>query len=182
MVLHVDADGEVTGVNGECVDATGLSTIATLSSSQAVDIAIAEYVCTDGNFEITGAARPTVVRSFSGKASFAYKVEVKCLAPDTKGVLKIQEDYIYADAHTGSLVQVHPQVVGSSDASISIDHERLEAEDATRRRLVRGTPSLATYNCNQGRSCSWVTSSSSTINTGDLAIDSAHNYALATYN
>jgi bacillolysin len=184
MVLHTDADGEVIGVNGEYVDGTGISTIATLSSSQAVEMAIAAYFSSDDNFEIIGAALLTVVRTFDGDASFAYKVRVKYLAPDTKGVLKFQEDCIYADAHTGELVQALPQAFASSDPSITIDHEHPEAADTEidkTRRLERGTPSIKTYNCHQGNYCNWVTSSSTEINTGDLAIDSAHNYALATY-
>ena len=193
LVLHVDADGEVIGVNGEYVDATDFTTTATLlSSSQAVEIAIAEYVCADDNYEIISAATPTVVRNFDGDATFAYKVLIKCIAPDTNGVPKLHEDYMYADAQTGGLAQVFPQVFGFSDSSIpnetwNVDHERPEADDAdtiAERRLVKGTPSLSTWDCNQsqGSHCSRVSSSSSTINTGDLAIDSAHNYALATYN
>jgi bacillolysin len=61
------------------------------------------------------------------------------------------------------------------------DAETEDAETVTTRRLERGTPSIKTYNCHQGTSCSLVTSSTTEINTGDLAIDSAHNYALATY-
>ena len=41
---------------------------------------------------------------------------------------------------------------------------------------------LRTYDCNNGTSCgSLASSSSNRINTGDLAIDSAHNYAVGTY-
>jgi hypothetical protein len=86
MVLHANADGEVIGVNGEYVDGIGISTIATLSSSQAVEIATASYFSSDDNFEIIGAALLTVVRTFDGDASFAYKVRVKYLAPDTQGL------------------------------------------------------------------------------------------------
>jgi bacillolysin len=189
MVIHTDAGGEVIGVNGEYVDGTGLSTIATLSSSHAVDTATTEYLCSEDKFEVISAALPTVVLNFDGDASFAYKVRVKCLAPDRNGVPKFHEDCIFADAHTGRLVQVHPQTFGLSDSSTppenrEVNHDRPEAEDVdtfTARRLEPGTPTIATYNCNQGSSCTFVTSSSSTVNTGDLAIDSAHNYALATY-
>jgi bacillolysin len=191
MVLHTDTHGEVIGVNGEYVDGTGLSTVATLPTSQAVEIAAAEYFSSDDNFEIIGEALPTVVRNFDGDASFAFKVLVRYLSPGTTGVNNFREDYIFADAHTGGLVQVRPRIFGlSSDSSIPTDnrnvyHDRPEAHDAkkvTARRLVAGTPSLETYDCNQGTSCTIVTSSSRKINTGDLAIDSAHNYALATYN
>jgi Zn-dependent metalloprotease len=72
MVIHIDADGEVIGVNGgECADATDLSTTdTTLSPSEAVEIITAEYVCAGGGFNITGPALPTVVRSFDGDLKF----------------------------------------------------------------------------------------------------------------
>jgi bacillolysin len=190
LVIHIDANGEIIGVNGEYVDGTGLSTIATLSSSEAVEIATAEYSSGDEEFEIISAALLTVVRNSDGEASFAYKVLVKYLAPDSNGVPKFHEDYIFADAHTGGVAQIHPRIFGFSDSSSPTENrdayqERPEAEDAdtvTARRLAPGAPSLETYNCNQQTSnCDLVSSSSSQINTGDLAIDSAHNYAFATY-
>jgi bacillolysin len=182
MVIHIDANGEIVGVNGEYVDGTGLSTIATLSSSEAVAIATAEHCSGDEEFEIISAALLTVVRNSDGGPSFAYKVLVKYLAPDSNGVPKFHEDYIFADAHTGGVAQVHPWIFGFSDSSIQTEKGDEDADTVTARRLAPGTPSLETYNCNQGTSCtSLVSSSSSEINTGDLAIDSAHNYALATY-
>jgi bacillolysin len=192
MVLHTDNHGEVIGVNGEYVDGTDLSTVATLPSSQLVEIAAAEYFSSEVNLnEIIGEALPTVVRNFDGDASFAFKVHVKYLAPETNGVRKFREDYIFADAHTGRLVQVHPRTFGISDSPIpttenrNVYPNRPEAVDGDIfpvRRLVAGTPSLKTFNCFGGRACNLVENSSRKINTGDLAIDSAHNYALATYN
>jgi bacillolysin len=189
LVIHIDANGEIVGVNGEYVDGTGLSTIPTLSSSEAVAIATAERFSVDEEFEIISAALLTVVRNSDGGPSFAYKVLVKYLAPDSNGVPKFQEDYIFADAHTGGVAQVHPRIFGFSDSSIQTENRGPESDDAdtiTARRLEPGTPSLETYDCNQqtsedGDVCELVSSSSSEINTGDLAIDSAHNYAFATY-
>ncbi len=67
-----------------------------------------------------------------------------------------QVDRIFADANTGRMVARHPE------------HHYAK--------------SLLTYDCNQGTSCgSLASSSSNTINTGDNAIDSAHNFAIATY-
>ena len=67
-----------------------------------------------------------------------------------------QSDLVFADAITGRVVARHPQ------------HHYAR--------------SLLTYDCNNGTSCgSLVSSSSNPINTGDLAIDSAHNFAIATY-
>jgi vibriolysin len=67
-----------------------------------------------------------------------------------------QRDVVFADAVTGKLVARHPKFYYAR--------------------------SLRTFNCNNGTSCTnLVSSSSNPINTGDNAIDSAHNYAIATY-
>jgi Zn-dependent metalloprotease len=117
MVMHTDVDGEVIGVNGEYVDGTGLSMTATLTSKDAVEIATTEYFSANKTFEVISAPLPTVVRNFEGDASFAYKVLLKYLGPDRNGVLRFHEDYFFADAHTGRLVQVHPRFFGFSDSS-----------------------------------------------------------------
>ena len=67
-----------------------------------------------------------------------------------------QLDHVFVDAHNGSLAAVHPQHKYARD--------------------------LQTLDCNQRTRCNTVVSTSpNAINTGDLAIDSAHNYAIATY-
>ena len=67
-----------------------------------------------------------------------------------------QRDLVFADAVSGDLVARHPQ--------------------------FHYARSLRTYDCNNGTSCgSLASSSSNPINTGDQAIDDAHNYAIATY-
>lgn len=67
-----------------------------------------------------------------------------------------QRDKVFVDATSGAEVARHPQ----------FHYARV----------------LRTYDCNNGTSCgSLASSSSNPINTGDNAIDSAHNYAIATY-
>lgn len=68
-----------------------------------------------------------------------------------------QRDLIFADAETGQLVARHPQIYYARN---------LETRDCNRK----------------SRNCRLVSNSPNEIDTGDLAIDSAHNYAIATYN
>jgi bacillolysin len=87
-----------------------------------------------------------------GNGRLAWKAEVSYTNAEGP-----QRDLIFADAIDGSLAARHPQ-------------------------HFYYTPSLNTKNCNQTTSsCSTVSTSSNDINTGDLAIDSAHNYARATH-
>lgn len=67
-----------------------------------------------------------------------------------------QRDAIFVDATVGDIAAVHPQHLYAM--------------------------SLQTRDCNQTTTnCSLVATTTNAINTGDLAIDSAHNYARATY-
>ena len=67
-----------------------------------------------------------------------------------------QRDIVFVDALTGKIAARHPQ--------------------------FHYARSLQTQDCNQKtKNCSTVSTSSNTISTGDLAIDSAHNYAIGTY-
>jgi len=68
-----------------------------------------------------------------------------------------QRDVIFVDTTTGKIAARHPQIMYAR--------------------------ALETQDCHQKmRRCSVVTTSPDTINTGDNAIDAAHNYAIATYN
>ncbi len=94
----------------------------------------------------------TYVLAPAGKAFLAWSMTVDYV--DAEG--NVQRDTIFADAMGGKMVARHPQ--------------------------FHYARSLRTYDCNNGTSCgSLVSSSSNAINTGDNAIDSAHNYAIATY-
>jgi Zn-dependent metalloprotease len=69
----------------------------------------------------------------------------------------LHRDIVFANVTTGALVTVHPQ--------------------------IHGAASVMTYNCMGSTTCSYLVSESNAgISTGDVAIDSAHNFTLATYN
>jgi bacillolysin len=192
LVLHTDSSGEITRTNGEYVDGRGLPTVASLSSEEALEKAIKVRYHEDMKAEVIGTAKLAVVRSpESGYACFAWKALVKYVEPDSR--IKqdtIQHTLIFADANTGYPCALHPLATSSESIRLNLfDHkyQPQEEEDAgappTSRRLEPGTPSLETYNCFQGTECDFLVSDSSTeIHTGDLAINSAHNFAIATYN
>jgi len=67
-----------------------------------------------------------------------------------------QRDFVFVDTTTGKIVARHPQ--------------------------IKYARSLKTTDCHQKtRNCTTVSTSPNDINTGDGAIDAAHNYAIATY-
>jgi vibriolysin len=68
-----------------------------------------------------------------------------------------QRDLVFADAGTGELAARHPQ--------------------------IRYALSIETWDCGQKtKGCTLVSTSTEPINTGDPAIDSAHNFTIGTYN
>jgi bacillolysin len=193
LVLHTDSSGEITRTNGEYVDGRGLPTVASLSSEEALEKAIKMSYHEDMKAEVIGTAKLAVVRSpESGHACFAWKALAKYIEPDKrKNEDKIQHVHVFADATTGHPCALHPLATSFESTRLNIfDHNKrqLQAEEdasalLTSRRLEPGTPSLETYNCFQSLDCDFLVSDSSTeIHTGDLAVDSAHNFAIATYN
>jgi Zn-dependent metalloprotease len=93
----------------------------------------------------------TYVLGTKGVGHLAWKVTVEY--GNAEGP---QRDIVFADSETGELVARHPQIYYASD--------------------------LDTRDCNnKTRRCRTVSTSPTVISTGDLAIDSAHNYAIATY-
>jgi Zn-dependent metalloprotease len=196
LVVHIDSNGEVEAVNGEFVEGKGLSTVPVLTSKQALAKAI--HVQYKGHAimpEVVGSAVLTVVRaSRDGSACFAWKAPVQYEEEEevvtvnkhaTKRKL-VRQDYVFANAENGEPCAIHPQVFGGFGGSLDDgnSHEEADVEIPSLRRLVGdtpGTPKLETYNCQEKtdyNSCILVGNAGSS---GDLAVDSAHDYANATY-
>jgi vibriolysin len=94
----------------------------------------------------------TYVLGNKGVGHLAWKVTVEYT--DARGP---QRDVVFADSETGELVARHPKI------HYALDLETTDCGQKTRR-------------------CKTVSTSSDPIDTGDEAIDAAHNYAIATYN
>jgi bacillolysin len=194
LVAHTDADGEITGVNGECVDGSYLKPISGLSSKEALALAAKNYFGNNTQTEIVSAAKLSVVRDADGFACFAWKAVIRYTEfISQRGITMVQhEDYLYADANTGRACAVFPRIIGYNNDETTLttfqeeDEEEIDTAVSTPRRLARaGTPVVRTYNCKQKTKkskCKLASRSSTPITGGDLAIRSAHNYAIATYN
>jgi Zn-dependent metalloprotease len=195
LVVHTDADGEVTGVNGEYVDGSYLTTAIPpgLKSKKALKLAIKNFFGNDKQIEIVSDANLSVVRDDDGFACFAWKAVIRYTEETQRGINEVHEDYLYADANTGRACAIFPRIIGfggyNNDETTPTlqeeDEEEIDTVISTPRRLAEGIPLVETYDCKEGtskRQCTLVSSSSDLIATDDLAINSAHNYAIATYN
>jgi bacillolysin len=207
LVVHIDSTGELVAVNGEFVEGKGLSMIATLTSKQALTIAINSwYKDRDTLPEVIGAAKLTVVRnSMDGSACFAWKApvqfvedvvvsldkdfqEVVTKLDEHSGKRKLRQDYVFANAQNGEPCAIYPKVFGFDDGHSQEEEQENVGEIPSSRRLevgdTPGTPFIETYDCHQTTdeaTCILVSNAATNLTTGDLAIDSAHNYAIATY-
>jgi Zn-dependent metalloprotease len=194
LVVHTDAEGEVTGVNGEYVDGSYLTTIPGLSSKKALKLAIKNLFGNDEQIEIVSAAKLSVVRDDDGFACFAWKAVIRYTDEESqRGIKEVHEDYLYADANTGRACAVFPRIIGfggynNDETTLTLQEEdevEIDTTISTPRRLAAGTPLVRTYDCNENTSklqCTLASSSSIPITSTDLPIQSAHNYAIATYN
>lgn len=194
LVVHIDSNGDFVAVNGEFVEGKGLSMIATLTSKEALTEAInIQYKgLASTRPEVVGAAKLTVVRaSKDGSACYAWKAPVQYVEEvvtlDNHATKrKLRQEYIFADAKNGEPCAVHPKVFGFGDSSLDNGHSHEAVKIPSSRRLTPGTPVIETYDCHQATdpgACSLVSNDATTISiVNDLAVEKAHNYAIATYN
>jgi hypothetical protein len=115
LVAHTDADGEVTGVNGECVDGSCLTTTIPpgLNSKKALKLAIKNFFGDEKQIEIASDANLSVARDDDGFACFAWKAVIRHTTKESqRGIDEVHEDCLYADANTGRACAVFPRVIG----------------------------------------------------------------------
>jgi bacillolysin len=191
LVVHTDASGEVVAVNGEYIDGSSLSTIPSIRAKKALKIAIETYL--EGkDYAIVSPAYLTVVNE-DGQACFAWAafVDYKGAHYKYKEVEQIFHVKVFAEANTGRLCAAHPSTIkfpdspnqsgGSRQLYNNATQKEADVDNKTPRRLA-GTPTVLTYTCNGGTSCDeLVSSSSSKIDSGDVAANDAHNFAIDTY-
>ena len=137
--------------DGNVVRANGELAAAGLSSTPTLSAAQAFMAAFGKVNRAFDGGELTFVLDAKGAARLAWKFEHAYDNADGA-----QLDHIFVDAHNGSIAATHPK--------------------------FHYARSLQTLDCNQRTRCNTVVSTSSNaINTGDLAADSAHNYAIATY-
>jgi Zn-dependent metalloprotease len=147
MVVHTDADGNVYAINGELLDPLAVpSAKPTIDSASAIAVALAESRVSSEFHDQCSKPRLTIVRGLDdGEAHLAWTCIVRFDVTGEDGYEKPYRDQIFARA----LIQIHP--------------------------LIHGALSMNIKNCNTRTRCTTVATKTSPINTGDLAIDSAHN-------
>lgn len=154
IMLHADADGNVFAVNGEFVSGLKVPTTPALGAEEALSAALEESVIP--NDASRQGVKLTMVRGLKdGRAHLAWKATYEYEKSNEFGLVP-QKDELFASAETGEEVARFPRIYGARD---------LETRDC-------GT---------QTQNCPIVSTSANPISTGDPAIDSAHNYAIATY-
>lgn len=153
MVLHTYADGTAHAVNGEFVNGKDVESEPTVLPDQAMAMAIAQTGIK--GVQCTGKPELCVVHGMDGIGHLAYKCTIEYDKDTPTGPVP-QRDILYSDATNGNEVQRIPTIYAARD---------LETKDCNQK----------TFNCRV------VSTSPNPISTGDEAIDSAHNFAIATY-
>ena len=141
-MMHVDAEGNIWGLNGDFSPAKNVATAPVIDAARAFA----------GTKSLRGErTAPELVYVYhNGMTVLSWMSTVSYT--NAEGA---QKDDVFVNAITGEVVTRHPQ-----------------------HKYAR---SLATYSCNNTACGTLVSNSSNPINTGDLAADDAHNYAIATY-
>jgi len=155
LVLHTNADGTAYAVNGEYVKADNVASEPSIAPEACIEEAIRQSGVPSGAACVDDVTLGVVRGDEDGKGYLAYRCLVQYDKETSTGPV-LQRDVVFCDATNGNLVARHPKIYAAR--------------------------ALATYNCGSRTRCSLVTTSPNPISTGDLAIDSAHNYAIATYN
>jgi len=173
MVMHLSADGTVYALNGDFVmsdkDASG-SPLGNVEQTCKLDGETASNIAKQKYFERELQEDPDVYPTFRwlsepteaivmGDDGLPHKTWQRLLGyqPSGNPLPQYQKDIVFASCLTGAIVAVHPQIFGAL--------------------------AVQTYDCQERTTnCVLISKSSDPINTGDEAVDAAHNYAIATYN
>jgi len=169
MVLHAAEDGVVYAINGDFVNGDLIASEPSLESYEAIGSALASFITVTDATSCLDDPTLAVARDADGIGHLAWTCTVQYEIEETGEIQRsetewvpnplagVQRDIIYASTETGILVLRLPQIQGG-----------LAAE---------------TRDCDEGFSCTTISSTSSEkISTGDVAIDSAHNFVIDTYN
>jgi len=159
MVAHTDEEGVITAINGEFVSDLKVATEPSIAGAEAINIALGQSrVPEEAHSSCTPPVLTVVRNPNDGLAYLAYKSSCRYDTQGEDGYDKPFRDEIFASATTGELITTFSKIYNAL--------------------------SMETQDCNQSTAtnCPVVSNSAEIVNTGDKAIDSAHNYAIATYN
>jgi hypothetical protein len=98
LVVHIDASGTITSVNGEYVNGQDAPNSAKLGPNDALEAALEKGRLSG---EWLGGPILTVVRSVTGSACLAWMRLLSYEGTDKHGNVEVHTDAIYADSQTG---------------------------------------------------------------------------------
>ena len=196
VVVHTDEGGNIQAMSGELVPLEHkeedflVSLISRKGSAlradteQRLEQALVEAQLSGGQWDEKGPELTIVRRAVDGTACLAWKQLYRYHVADSRQIsASLHADMIFADALSSMMtITIDGNIFGKSqstgtkpEAVLCANHPKL---------FGSGIPSMETYDCSHspGNNCSLVSQEAGIINTGDTALDAAHNYALATYN
>jgi len=158
IMMHITADeGLVYAINGEFFTVSNPAVYHSLGMNyncdEALNYALKQFEVTNGEW-----LSECVLTYVIGEDGLLHKAWSRTLGyqPLSDPPAPYQRDILYANVQNRKLVAVHPQ--------------------------VKGILSLNTMNCRERTSnCRTVSEEPARIDTGDKAVNAAHNYAIATY-
>jgi Zn-dependent metalloprotease len=159
VVMHTTKQGDVFAVNGEFVVAGSVDTTEVVTCEEAFSpvLSLPEYSSTNAVWLTASCERKIVIDAY-GTAHKAYERLIGFQPLDLVHE-PYQENLVYVSVVTGEIVAVRPQ--------------------------IHGGLALRTENChNAGTTsgCEIINQTSVAINTSDVPVNDAHNFAIATYN
>ena len=183
-----------------------LSTTPTIEASAAIKAALMESRVPVSEHGNCSQPKLTIVRDpKDGVASLAWTCTVRYDVLQADGTYKPFKDQIFAKAsgESSGLVALFPEIYmrtsdlrahqnGNPTSGLRKKKKtppsfKVQGHDQRKvtkegQRGLQSTPSMTTRNCKQRKTkCPIVSKSSAEIDVGDLAINSAHNYAIAIY-
>jgi Zn-dependent metalloprotease len=173
LVAHTDAEGKIFLVNGEFLDGQPVPTVPLLESHTAISLAMEDAGISQESLRMQNLrggqdADLAMVRDEDDNVCFAWKTLVDYIEIDEDGKRKQAKAILFADTQTGRLCGFHPQLY--------------ELDPDIRTYSCTARAKLEFFNSVNKMDCSHLHSDSVTqISTGELALDAAHNNAIATY-
>ena len=154
IVMHVDENDKVYALNGEYVAADSVVTKEIYSCEDAFADTLSDTRFQPNPVWLTDCETVKIVLDKYGDPHKAWERMIG-YQPETG---PYQKTLLYASVVTAELVAIRPKIYGALS---------LKTQDCQNR---------------EGPPCKTISKSPKLINTGDKALDRAHNYAIATYN
>jgi bacillolysin len=183
LSVHFSTNGTIYAMNGEHMDGSQAALTATIHGDKACGLALLAANVSVADIVQQSPPELTNVMDFDGRVRLAWKCQVEYHATDFLGQRSFRRDIIYGDAQDGSLCAIHPKVYGfrssrgRSSSSSTSESAATGADVQTFTCVPANTAAPDPFQ----KTCTLYSDSTNVIDTGHGPLDSAHNYALATF-